>query len=220
MPVGGAQKGRGKKLLGIARISQAASDRAGASRHAAAFPASCSRWARHVIGAGFEIEPVGLERIDRTHSQAGLCGAAVTRAWNVIPGRNFDPLGEQERGAVDMPQAVFRVDHDPRGRAVDRVGAHRPILDRDKRRAFIGQDRMPVHCVGRRENLRFQPAIERIARVGSRTGGFKRRPKVAARIAGQQNRRGGRAVGQGRDRIGVIRIKPAPEKEPGRFQRS
>ena len=171
-----------------------------------------------MTAAGAGIEPVGPERIRRTDRQTGFFPTGIARARRLDARRQFDSVAEQQGGSVNMPETEFRMKHDPYGRSVDGLRPGRPILHRHKGRAVIGKYRKRIHLGGNALYFRAEPAIQRIASLPVGMC-LERLPDFATRIADQQDRRSGAAIGERRDTVRRDWLKTAAHEQAGMFQK-
>ena len=103
------------KCLLVMLIQIVPSHRSGAPGKTPAFTAISPRRAFNMAAAGAGIKTVRAESIRRADCKTGFFHTRVARARRRHTGRQFDPVAEQQCGAVNMPETEFRVNHDPDG---------------------------------------------------------------------------------------------------------
>ena len=101
-----------KCLLGLL-IQIVPSHRTGAPGKTPAFTAVYPRRAFNMAAAGAGIKTVRAESIRRADCQTGLFHTRVTRARRRQTRRQFDPVAEQQGGAVNVPETELRMNHNP-----------------------------------------------------------------------------------------------------------
>ena len=154
------------------------------------------------------------ERADRTGRQARAIGTALTRTRTLVPAWKTETFAKCDRPPVGVPQAEVGVNQRSDGRG---VYGTRPLRPSDERQPGRAAERK-VRCTAERTcetgDHAPAPSIQRIRRSVVR---FLRScedgPHSRTRIADENERSGGRAICERRDRVVRCDVECAPARE-------
>ena len=159
-----AQEGGQVEARLIGRVAVGAADGTGGPSQAADLEAGAAD-ARFEVGRRSDASSKRAFRKAPTGQVRRHGRSAQDRAWARprVAQAERHSLGEEQRAAVGVPEAVVGMDQQSQRRGVDGLGPLRPALERGMRRAVVRQHDRRVERRGDDRERARRPAVERIA---------------------------------------------------------
>lgn len=145
-----------------------------------AHAAILSRLCFHECPASGDCKPDRAEGTNRTRRKTRLVAARIARVNNRPPrlASRYAIRTKQDRPAITVPEAIFRMDQQPKRRRFQSFRGHRPLLKRMPG-LVRGEHRFAAKPCRCRVDLRFRPCIQRITYTGMHLmPGSKHRPET------------------------------------------